>query len=99
MRAELQTVLASVRELTPEQLPELLGELETIRATAMMRLSQPVAVAQPDGLIDVVTAAQRLNVSEDYLYRHHENYPFTRRQGRKLLFSSRGIDQYISRKR
>jgi excisionase family DNA binding protein len=99
MRPPLQSVLDSVRELQPEELPVLLGELEIIRATALMRITQPTPVVQADELLGIEDTAERLGVSVDYVYRNAKNLPFTRRIGRKLLFSSRGIDQYISRKR
>ena len=41
------------------------------------------------------TATLRLGVSQDYLYRHHRDFPFTRRIGRRLLFSALGIEKYI----
>jgi hypothetical protein len=36
-----------------------------------------------------------MGISKDFLYRNSSRYPFTRRQGRKLLFSSVGIDEYL----
>jgi excisionase family DNA binding protein len=96
MRSELQAVLDSLPKMQPEELPELLGELEVIRATAMMRLSTPVpAINKHDELIPIEDAAKRLGVSADHLYRHSGKYRFTRRIGRKLLFSCLGIDEYI----
>jgi excisionase family DNA binding protein len=99
MRTELQAVLNTVRDLMPEQLPELLGELETIRATALLKMSAPAPVQQSDELLSVTIAAERLGVGTDYLYRHAQQLPFSRRVGRKRLFSSRGLEQYISRGR
>ncbi len=99
MRTELRTVLESVREMLPEELPALLGELEVIRATAAMRLTASPSLPQHDELVDVHAASQRLGVSVKRLYTHHGQYPFTRRDGRKLLFSSLGIDAYIRRSR
>ena len=98
MRNELQSVLESIRGLSPDQLPELLGELEVIRATALLRMSVPVHVSEHDELLDVEAASQRLGMSVDYLYRHSATFPFTRREGRQLRFSSQGIDAYIRRK-
>lgn len=96
MRDEFQIVLRAARELPVEQLPRLLGELEEVRCTAMARLTMPApAQAQSDELLDVEEGARRLGLSKDYLYRHHSSFPFTRRVGRKLLFSARGIDKHI----
>ena len=100
MRAELQTVLIAVRELPVVELPRLLGELEEIRCIAFARLQAPAPVAQvqPDELLSVEAASAKLGVSRDYLYRHHGKFPFARRMGRKLLFSSQGIQKYIEKR-
>jgi predicted DNA-binding transcriptional regulator AlpA len=96
MRNELQTVLMAARELAAGELPRLLGELEEIRCTAMARLTAPAPVQpQTDELLSAPEAARRLGISQDYLYRHHGDFPFTRRVGRRLLFSALGIDKYI----
>jgi predicted DNA-binding transcriptional regulator AlpA len=92
---ELQTVLSRVKELPVEDLPRLLGDLEEIRCTAMARLTTP-AQSQADELLSAPEAARRLGISQDYLYRHHRDFPFTRRVGRRLLFSALGIEKYIN---
>jgi hypothetical protein len=87
------------RELPAGELPSFIGELEAVKATAWARLSAPAsATAEHDELLEVEAAAQRLGVSKDYLYRHAQDYPFTRRQGRKLLFSAHGIEKHIGQK-
>ena len=92
---DASSILKAARELPADELPDFIGQLEAAKATAWARLSAP-APQQHDELLDVGAAAQRLGISEDYLYRHSEEYPFTRRQGRKLLrFSALGIDRYI----
>jgi len=97
--AELQSVLDSLSRIPREQLPELLGELEVVRATAVMRLSAPVPCPdRHDELLSVEQAADRLGVSEKYLYTHHPQFSFTCRMGRKLLFSSSGIDEHIKKR-
>ena len=96
MRDELQLVLKAARELPSSDLPRLLGELEEIRATAMARLMTPAPQPQQhDELLDTAEAAKRLGISKDFLYRNHREFTFTRRVGRRLLFSSLGIDKYI----
>lgn len=99
MRQDLQSALDAARTLPTEHLPRLLGELEEVRCVAMARLifPTPVCVAS-DELIDVYEASTRLGVSVWYLYRHHAKFPFTRREGRKLLFSSLGIGEYLRKK-
>lgn len=97
MRDEIQVALKLAQELPEAQLPRLLGELEEVRCTAMARLSgtRPVPQAAPDRMLAVSEASRRLGMSQDYLYRHHRDFPFTRRVGRRLLFSSQGIGRYI----
>lgn len=91
-------MLMTARTIPPDELPRLLGELEEIRTTALARLASPKHESQmPDSLLDVDEAATRLAVSPHYLYRNHRRFPFTRRVGRSLRFSSNGIDQYIHR--
>jgi hypothetical protein len=101
MTPELQAVLARARTLAAEEIPRFLGELETIRATVWLQLTAtaPVTKVAGDELIDVEEAARRLGVSVDYLYRNHKQFAFTRRVGRKLVFSSLGIDEHIRRTR
>jgi excisionase family DNA binding protein len=97
MRDELHFVLRAARDLPAEDLPRLLGELEEIRCVAMARLTAPASVQSPgsDELLSIAEAARRLGVSKDFLYRHGSDFPFTRRMGRKLLFSSVGIEKHI----
>lgn len=99
MRRELQSTLAEARTLPPEELPSLIGELAEISATALARLATPSADVRHDELIDVNEAAKRLSCSRDYIYSNHRRFPFTRRQGRKLLFSSSGLDAYLRKSR
>jgi excisionase family DNA binding protein len=100
MRAELEPILASVRQLSPEELPRLLGDLEEIKATALARLTSPaLPVQSPDGLLDVDEAAARLRMSRSYLYRHASRFPFVRHVGRSLRFSSNGIENYLRQQR
>jgi hypothetical protein len=98
--AEIESILRAARELPVNALPRLLGDLEEIRCTAMARLSTPaVAAPQHDELLDIEAAAERLSMSTDYLYHHSKSLPFTRRIGKKLLFSALGIERYIGQSR
>ena len=96
----LERLRTVARELPAGELPSFIGELEAAKATAWARLTAPTPVPlEHDELLDVEAAAERLGVSRDYLYRHSQEYAFTRRQGRKLLFSALGIDKHIGQKR
>jgi excisionase family DNA binding protein len=99
MTADFKAMLARAQTMPADELPQFLGELEQIRAIAWCRLTTPSTVTrQPDELLSIEAAAERLGVSKDYLYRHN-GLPFSRRMGRKLLFSSAGIDAFIRQKR
>lgn len=98
VRPEFQSLLGVVEGLPPDELPRFIGEIEVIRCTALARLTAAVPQStQVDHLLPIDQAASRLSVSKDYLYRHNRDFPFTRRIGRKLLFSSKGIEQHIKR--
>jgi len=99
MRASLEFALGLAKTLAPEELPRLLGDLEEIRVTGLARLASPVTEARPDELLSVEQASKRMGVSRGYLYRHHRQLNFSRRAGRKLLFSSVGLDSYLKKSR
>jgi len=99
MSESFSDILKAARDLPMEELPGLIGQLETAKATAWARLSSSAQPSQEyDELLGIREAARRLGVSQDYLYARHSEYPFTRRQGRKLLFSAHGIDRHIKQK-
>ena len=52
---------------------------------------------EPDTLVDINKAAAILGVKVRYLY--DNEFPFTRRVGRQLRFSLRGLQRYIARRR
>jgi predicted DNA-binding transcriptional regulator AlpA len=97
MNPELEAALKIARALASDELPEFLGELETVRAVAWSRLTAPATATQQsrDELLDVEEAGRRLGISASYLYRNHHRFPFSRRVGRSLRFSAQGIDSYI----
>jgi predicted DNA-binding transcriptional regulator AlpA len=93
---ELET---AARTLPMEKVPEFLGALEKIRILAFARLVAPAPDLRTDELVGIEEASRRLNISKSYLYRHSGQFPFTRHIGRKLAFSSLGIDRYIMSRR
>lgn len=100
MRSELQAVAVKVAEIPAEELPSLIGELESLKAAAWARLTAPAPAAQShDELLDISEAARRLGCSTDYLYRNSKKLSFTRRNGRSLRFSALGIDRHIKQGR
>jgi excisionase family DNA binding protein len=88
---------AVIERLSRESIAALRGELAHLDTLLLGRLFTPKDPEPEDQLLTVSEAAARLGVSTDYLY-HHPELPFTRRMGRKLLFSARGIEKHISQK-
>jgi predicted DNA-binding transcriptional regulator AlpA len=100
MRDELKAALSLAGNLPAEELPRLLGDLEEVRAVALMRLTTRETKSQTDELLDVQQVAARLHMSADYVYRHAKIFPFTvkNRTGRALRFSSSGLASYLKQK-
>jgi|ERR1700687_1267187 len=89
----------AARTLPAEALPDFLASLEKVRVLAFARLIAPAPVPGTDELLGIEEASRRLGISKAYIYRHSGQFPFTRRIGRKLVFSSLGIDRYITARR
>jgi excisionase family DNA binding protein len=95
----LENLVEQARVTPSEQLPEFLGKLETARAVAYSRLQAPAPSVRPeDQLLSIEAASARLGVSKGYLYKHYGEMGFARRIGKRLLFSSSGIENYINQK-
>lgn len=85
--------------------------MERLRARVWRRLTRPPqeddtgsgrgdASPTDDQLLDVETVAERLDVSERYVYDHADDWPFTRRlSSRKLRFSERGLYSWLQTRR
>ncbi len=97
--ADLIAEPSRIKAVEPEAIPQLRGQLAELDTLLLSRL---LAGKEPDApedqLLDVAEAARRLCVSESYLEHNHKRLPFTRRVGRKLLFSARGLAKYVSSK-
>lgn len=90
---------AAERLLTQAHVVEgaLLGRLLAARANGPAG-GNGQAESSRDRLLSVKEVAQKLGLSEDHLYRHRDEYPFTVREGRRILFSERGIEDWIRRR-
>lgn len=98
----LESILEKARIVPSENLPSFLGKLEEIRQTALSRLHAPApAQVKPiDELLDVTKASARLGVSVHYLRRHPEQLRHLERPiGRKILYTSAGIQRFIEQRR
>ncbi len=93
-----------IGDLSPQEIPAILGALEELKAAAWAQLLAPTNGRNPSGikaadeLLNVQEAARRLELSPDYLYRHSSQLPFTVRIGRRVRFSAQGIERYIERR-
>ena len=80
--------------------PELIGIAERFTAQVRLNMRQPAklpvtqsSLAADDRLLTVEEASRKLAVTEDYLYRHANQFPFTVRLGtRQLRFSLHGME-------
>jgi hypothetical protein len=93
--AELDTV---IRDATPEERPRLVVQLSARLAALGAGMATPAkgqeSKEQPDLNLDVTEAAKQLGLSESYLYQHSRELPFAIKHGRRLLFSSRGLERW-----
>ncbi len=98
---DLQPALNRAQTLDRERLPQLMADLEEVRATALLRISAPSAPAPvaPDELLTTAQAAERLHCSKVFLYKNAHTLPFARHLGKKLLFSADGIKEYLAKQR
>jgi predicted DNA-binding transcriptional regulator AlpA len=83
-----------------EAIPALRGELARLDTFLLARLLsggniQAETGPEGDRLLNAREASTKLGLSEDHLYRHSTQFPFTVRLGRKLRFSEAGIERYI----
>ena len=93
--------LEAVARTSPvDCLPDLIAQVEGLKARLYARLSGPslTPAATRDRLLNVKEAAQKLGRSTDWLYRHGSELPFIVRDGRLLRFSEQGIEEYIRRR-
>lgn len=93
-----------IEDVPREELPEVLSQLEGIRARLQLRLSSPPgpssnADSEPptdDQMLDAEEVADRLDVTTRYVYDHADDWPFTRPLSpRKLRFSERGLYRWL----
>lgn len=89
-----------------EELPELLADVERLRAEVWSELTRPPengGSPEPDTgdqLLDVEAVAEVLDVDTRYVYEHADDWPFTRRiSPRKLRFSERGLYRWLETRR
>ena len=94
--ADLSDRPERIAELTPEQARAMLTQLVTLQVPLLARALAAGAGRDPDELLTVDIAAQRLGLSEAWLYRHASKLPFTVHVGRQVRFSARRLEAYIA---
>jgi excisionase family DNA binding protein len=88
------------RDLPPNVAADLLVKLAGVQSLLLARALAPSRNGHEpppeDKLFTVAEAAERLGVSEDWLYRRARKLPFAVRVSpRHVRFSARGIERYI----
>jgi predicted DNA-binding transcriptional regulator AlpA len=98
---ELAADPRKVSLLPPEAIPEIRGELARLDSLLLARLlsanhdGEADRTQEGDRLLNAKEASVKLSLSEDHLYRHARQFPFTVRMGRRLRFSEAGIARFI----
>ena len=91
-----------VSALPLEAIPALLGELEQLKATLWARLTVPGSNGngrqEADRRLSAKEAAARMGMSLDYVYKNYSEFPFAAKEGRRVLFSERGLEHYLQGK-
>jgi predicted DNA-binding transcriptional regulator AlpA len=83
-----------------QEVPALMTQLAALQTVLAARLIDEQAEwdksqGNGDRLMEVGEAAQKIGVSEDWLYRRSDKLPFAVHMGRKVRFSEQGIEKYI----
>lgn len=87
------------------ELAGLQGALGAIQAALLVRALAREANARmdaapaPDVNLSADEAGRRLGLSADWLYKNAKDLPFTVRIGRRVLFSSRGLERWNRQRR
>ena len=90
-----------VSALPLEAVPVMRGKLAELDTLLQMRVAmaqsngQDRTHADGDRLLDAKETARRMGVSLDYIYKHAEEFPFAVKEGRRVLFSERSLEQYL----
>src|SRR6266852_7166890 len=98
-------VLAALDELIERSAPSdfsalvvaLSARLSALGALALNATAKRQAQStaeEPERKLSAKEAAGRLGVSTAYLYKNARRFPFALRIGRRLLFSSRGLERW-----
>ncbi len=107
MRTEIEPAIEDLERLVsraaPEEIPKLLGQLESLQAVLWLRLREaPISgngkgdPAEPDRFLTIKEAAALLKKPVRWFYRNQKSLPFMRPIGeRGLRCSEKALDAYM----
>ena len=110
IRAQLATLASDpdrVEGVNADDLPDLIGAAEQLRAALWARLQRlsaehstptpgPAHNGGPDRLLTADEAAERLGVDRRWIYRHADDLPFARKlSAGTLRFSEKGLQRWV----
>lgn len=79
------------------EIPAAMAQLAAAQSLLAARLLSEKPIAEVPELVKIDVAAAKLGVKEDWLYRHADDYTFTRRiSPKQLRFDLRGLERYLS---
>ena len=92
----------AIAESKPEDRPGLVVALAARLAqlgAGLLVPSVPRNSAEgPDDSLDVDEAARRTGMSVSWLYKNARRLPFAAKQGRRVVFSARGLERWRTRR-
>lgn len=99
--SDLLPELEAIDSMPAAALPAVLARAAAVQTRVAARLVAlgPAAPAIEDRLLTIEEASRELGKSTTWLYHQAKHLPFTRRVGRSLRFSSRGLQKFLDRQR
>jgi len=99
LQPHLDAIDRSISEAAPGQVPAIIATLSAKIGAAAARMMQVTAESKDmcvgaDENLSTTEAARRLGVSPAFLYKNASRLPFTVRIGRRVLFSSSGLERW-----
>ncbi len=105
LQPHLDALERAIASATPEEVPALAGELERLRislwARVMASCDPPLSGPSSNGherLLTAAQAAERMGISRPWLYKNADRLPFTVRLSRRVLFSARGLEEWLRKR-
>lgn len=100
MKDLIQTFEQAIAHTEPSACPQLLGELERLKALLWGRMLQPESApaAESDNgrYLTVQEVVTRFGVTDRWLYRHKRQMPHSQPSRKVLLFPEQAITKWIA---